>query len=251
MKRWKGHKEGALYEVFASCNSPFVKGGISMNYEAAIFDLDGTLVNSLDDLADSAHATLRAHSFPVHEVEAYRYFVGDGTRKLMERILPQENAADTIFVEQFMSEYKDRYAQNLLQKTKPYDGIMEMLAELRRRGIPMAVCTNKHQSAAETIVGALFPHDTFWEIIGDQEGLPRKPDPQKVLRIMKNFGVTGEQTAYFGDTSVDMDTARNAGAFAVGVLWGFRSREELVAHGADILLTHPMELFEKVTFAEQ
>ena len=247
----KGHKEGALYEVFASCNSPFVKGGISMNYEAAIFDLDGTLVNSLDDLADSANATLRAHSFPVHEVEAYRYFVGDGTRKLMERILPQEYAADMAFVKQFMSEYKDRYARNLLQKTKPYDGIMEMLAELRRRGIPMAVCTNKHQSAAETIVEALFPHDTFWEIIGDQEGLPRKPDPQKVLHIMRNFGVTGEQTAYFGDTDVDMDTARNARAFAVGVLWGFRAREELVAHGADILLTHPMELFEKVTFAEQ
>ena len=220
-----------------------------MNYKAAVFDLDGTLVNSLDDLANSANATLRAHSFPMHEVEAYRYFVGDGTRKLMERILPQEYAADTTFVEQFMSKYKDRYARNLLQKTKPYDGIMEMLEELRRRGIPMAVCTNKHQSAAEMIVKTLFPHGIFQEIIGDQEGLPRKPDPQKVLRIMRDFGVTGEQTAYFGDTDVDMDTARNAGAFAVGVLWGFRAREELVAHGADILLTHPMELFEKVTFA--
>ena len=222
-----------------------------MNYKAAVFDLDGTLVNSLDDLADSANATLRAHSFPMHEVEAYRYFVGDGTRKLMERILPQEHAADTTFVEQFMSKYKDRYARNLLQKTKPYDGIMEMLEELRRRGIPMAVCTNKHQSAAEMIVKTLFPHRIFQEIIGDQEGLPRKPDPQKVLRIMRNFGVTGEQTAYFGDTDVDMDTARNAGAFAVGVLWGFRPEEELVAHGAYILLSHPMELFEKVTFAER
>ena len=222
-----------------------------MNYKAAIFDLDGTLVNSLDDLADSANATLRAHSFPLHEVEAYRYFVGDGTRKLMERILPQEHAADTTFVEQFMSEYKDCYARNLLQKTKPYDGIMEMLEELRRRSIPMAVCTNKHQSAAEMIVKTLFPHRIFQEIIGDQEGLPRKPDPQKVLRIMRNFGVTREQTAYFGDTDVDMDTARNAGAFAVGVLWGFRPEEELVAHGADLLLSHPMELFEKVTFAER
>ena len=222
-----------------------------MKYEAAIFDLDGTLVNSLDDLADSANGTLRAHSFPMHEVEAYRYFVGDGTRKLMERILPQEYAADTTFVEQFMSKYKDRYARNLLQKTKPYDGIMEMLEELRRRGIPMAVCTNKHQSAAEMIVKTLFPHGFFQEIIGDQEGLPRKPNPQKVLRIMRNFGVTREQTAYFGDTDVDMDTARNAGAFAVGVLWGFRPEEELVAHGADLLLSHPMELFEKVTFAER
>ena len=222
-----------------------------MNYKAAVFDLDGTLVNSLDDLADSANATLRAYSFPMHEVEAYRYFVGDGTRKLMERILPQEYAADTTFVEQFMSKYKDCYARNLLQKTKPYDGIMEMLEELRRRGIPMAVCTNKHQSAAEMIVKTLFPHRIFQEIIGDQEGLLRKPDPQKVLHIMRNFGVTGEQTAYFGDTDVDMDTARNAGAFAVGVLWGFRPEEELVAHGADILLIHPMELFEKVTFAER
>ena len=222
-----------------------------MNYKAAVFDLDGTLVNSLDDLADSANATLRAHSFPMHEVEAYRYFVGDGTRKLMERILPQEYAADTTFVAQFMSKYKDRYARNLLQKTKPYDGIMEMLEELRRRGIPMAVCTNKHQSAAEMIVKTLFPHGIFQEIIGDQEGLPRKPDPQKVLRIMRNFGVTGEQTAYFGDTDVDMDTARNAGTFAVGVLWGFRPKEELIAHGADLLLSHPMELFEKVTFAER
>ena len=245
----KGHKEGALYEFFASCNSPFVKGGISMNYEAAIFDLDGTLVNSLDDLANSANDTLHAYGFPVHEVEAYRYFVGNGSRKLIERILPEKHATDMAFVEQFMSEYKDCYARNLLQKTKPYDGIMEMLEELRRRGIPMAVCTNKHQSAAEMIVKTLFPHGIFQEIIGDQEGLPRKPDPQKVLRIMRDFGVTGEQTAYFGDTDVDMDTARNAGAFAVGVLWGFRAREELVAHGADILLTHPMELFEKVTFA--
>ena len=220
-----------------------------MNYEAAIFDLDGTLVNSLDDLANNANDTLHAYGFPVHEVEAYRYFVGNGSRKLIERILPEKHATDMAFVEQFMSEYKDCYARNLLQKTKPYDGIMEMLEELRRRGIPMAVCTNKHQSAAEMIVKTLFPHGIFQEIIGDQEGLPRKPDPQKVLRIMRDFGVTGEQTAYFGDTDVDMDTARNAGAFAVGVLWGFRAREELVAHGADILLTHPMELFEKVTFA--
>ena len=222
-----------------------------MNYKAAVFDLDGTLVNSLDDLADSANATLRAHSFPMHEVEAYRYFVGDGTRKLMERILPQEYAADTTFVEQFMSKYKDRYARNLLQKTKPYDGIMKMLAELQRCRVPMAVCTNKHQSAAEMIVKTLFPHGIFQEIIGDQEGLPRKPDPSKVLHIMNNMGVTGDKTLYFGDTDVDMDTARNAGTFAVGVLWGFRPKEELIAHGADLLLSHPMELFEKVTFAEQ
>lgn len=222
-----------------------------MQYEAAIFDLDGTLVDSLDDLADSANATLHVHGFPVHAVEAYRYFVGDGSRKLMERILPKEHAGDTAFVSNFMAAYKDCYAANLLCKTKPYDGIMEMLEELRRRGVPMAVCTNKHQSAAEEIMGALFPRDMFRMIIGDQDGMPRKPDPQKVLQIMKDLGIARERTAYFGDTSVDMDTAHNAEVFAVGVLWGFRPKEELVAHGADVLLTQPMELFEKVTFRER
>ena len=197
-----------------------------MHYEAAIFDLDGTLVNSLNDLADSANAVLRSHGFPAHDVEAYRYFVGNGSRKLIERILPADRAADATFVRDFMAEYKARYATHLLDQTKPYAGIMEMLEEL-------------------------FPRDMFREIIGDQDGLPRKPNPSKVLHIMKNMGVTGDKTLYFGDTSVDMDTARNAGAFAVGVLWGFRPAEELTEHGADILLKHPMELFEKVTFAER
>ena len=221
-----------------------------MQYEAAIFDLDGTLVNSLDDLADSANAVLHRHGFPVHDVEAYRYFVGNGSRKLIERILPADHAVDEEFVRDFLAEYKEQYAANLLHKTKPYAGIMEMLEELRRRRIPMAVCTNKHQSAAEVIMEALFPRDMFCEIIGDQDGLPCKPDPRKVLHIMENMGVAGDRTLYFGDTSVDMDTARNAGTFAVGVLWGFRPPEELSEHGADILLKHPMELFEKVTFAE-
>ena len=222
-----------------------------MHYEAAIFDLDGTLVNSLNDLADSANAVLRSHGFPAHDVEAYRYFVGNGSRKLIERILPADRAADATFVRDFMAEYKARYAAHLLDQTKPYAGIMEMLEELRRRSIPMAVCTNKHQSAAEAIMEELFPRDMFREIIGDQDGLPRKPNPSKVLHIMKNMGVTGDKTLYFGDTSVDMDTARNAGAFAVGVLWGFRPAEELTEHGADIFLKHPLELFEKVTFAER
>jgi len=222
-----------------------------MQYEAAIFDLDGTLVNSLDDLADSANAVLRRHGFPIHDVEAYRYFVGNGSSRLIERILPKDRASDAAFVRDFMAEYKERYAAHLLDQTKPYEGIMEMLEELQRCGIPMAVCTNKHQSAAEAIMEELFPRDMFCEIIGDQDGLPRKPDPSKVLHIMNNMGVMGDKTLYFGDTSVDMDTARNAGTFAVGVLWGFRPAEELTEHGADILLKHPMELFEKVTFAER
>ena len=222
-----------------------------MHCQAAVFDLDGTLVDSLADLADAANAMLASYGFRTHDVGAYRYFVGDGSRKLIERILPEERSRDAAFVDEAMARYKDCYAERLLHRTQLYDGIPEMLEELRRRNIPMAICTNKHQSAADAIVEALFPKNMFQEVIGDRRGLPRKPDPQKVLHIARRMGVSPASTAYFGDTAVDMDTAHNAGALAVGVLWGFRPPQELTAHGAQILLSHPRELFQKLTFCAQ
>lgn len=222
-----------------------------MEYQAAVFDLDGTLVDSLADLADSANSMLASYGFPMHDMDAYRYFVGNGSRKLIGRILPSERSADAAFVNEALARYQACYAERLLDKTKPYDGIPEMLEELRRRNIPLAICTNKHQSAADTIVGKLFPQGLFREVIGDTKGLPRKPDPQKVLYIAARMGVTPVHTAYFGDSAVDMDTAHNAGMLAVGVLWGFRPREELMEHGAQILLSHPGELFQKLIFGEQ
>ena len=220
-----------------------------MEYRAAIFDLDGTLVDSLADLADSANAMLAHYGFRPHDVDAYRYFVGDGSRKLIERILPQERNRDAAFVDEALARYKDCYAQRLLHQTRPYDGIPEMLKELRRRHIPVAICTNKHQSAADKIVEKLFPQNTFQEVVGDQKGLPRKPDPQKVLQIAARMGISPASVAYFGDTAVDMDTAHNAGALAVGVLWGFRPQEELIERGAQILLSHPRELFQNIKFS--
>jgi HAD hydrolase, family IA, variant 1 len=220
-----------------------------MEYRAAIFDLDGTLVDSLADLADSANAMLAYYGFRPHDVDAYRYFVGDGSRKLIERILPQERNRDAAFVDEALARYKDCYAQRLLYQTKPYDGILAMLEELRRRKIPMAICTNKHQSASDKIVEKLFPKNTFQEVVGDQKGLPRKPDPQKVLQIAAQMDVSPASIAYFGDTAVDMDTAHNAGALAVGVLWGFRPQEELIERGAQILLSHPRELFQNIKFS--
>ena len=222
-----------------------------MHCQAAVFDLDGTLVDSLADLADAANAMLASYRFRTHDVGAYRYFVGDGSRKLIERILPKERSRDAAFVDEAMARYKDCYAERLLHQTKPYDGIPEMLEELRRRNIPMAICTNKQQSAADAIVEALFPKNMFQEVIGDRRGLPRKPDPQKVLHIARRMGVSPASTAYFGDTAVDMDTAHNAGTLAVGVLWGFRPQQELTEHGAQILLSHPRELFQKLTFCAQ
>ena len=219
-----------------------------MKYKAAIFDLDGTLINSLEDLADSANAMLESYGFPTHPVEPYKYFVGNGSRKLIERCLPKEQASDPAFVDEALERYKHIYGQHTQDKTHVYNGIMEMLNELKKRNIPMGICTNKHQSAAEDIVNAMFPAGMFQSIMGDQKGLPRNPDPKKVLMIAEKFGVAPEEVAYFGDTSVDMDTAKNAGFLAIGVLWGFRPKEELVEHGADVLLETPMELFAHVDF---
>ena len=217
-----------------------------MQYKAAIFDLDGTLIDSLADLADSANEMLTSYGYPTHDIDKYRYFVGNGSRKLIERCLPADKAADPAFVDEALAKYKACYDRNLTNKTACYAGIRDMLAMLQTHNIPLGICTNKHQSAADIIVAKLFPQDMFMSVIGDCKDLPRKPDPQKVLLIADKMGVMPEEVAYFGDTSVDMDTANNAGMLPLGVTWGFRPREELVEHGAKVLLDSPMELFRKV-----
>lgn len=219
-----------------------------MNFQAAIFDLDGTLINSLEDLADSANAMLASYGFPTHPLDPYRYFVGNGSRKLIERCLPKEKATDPDFVEEALQRYKEIYAHHTEDKTRPYVGILSALQMLQKQGIPMGICTNKHQSAADEIVAHMFPAGLFQAVVGDRPGLPRKPNPQKVLQMAEEFGVAPNCVAYFGDTSVDMDTAHHAGFYAVGVLWGFRPKGELVAHGADLLLASPREITEKLSF---
>ncbi len=219
-----------------------------MQYKAAIFDLDGTLIDSLADLADSANEMLVGFGFLRHALDKYRYFVGNGSRKLIERCLPAEKAADSAFVDEALAKYKLCYDKNLTHKTVCYEGIMDMLTALQAKHIPLGICTNKHQSAADVIVDKLFPKDMFVSVIGDCKDMPRKPDPKKVLLIAAKMGVKPTEVAYFGDTSVDMDTANNAGMLPIGVTWGFRPQEELVEHGAKILLDTPMELFSKVEF---
>ena len=219
-----------------------------MKYKAAIFDLDGTLIDSLADLGDSANEMLASYGFPAHTIEEYRYFVGNGSRKLIERCLPQDKANDASFVDEALARYKACYDKNLTHKTKCYAGIAEMLQTLQEKNIPLGICTNKHQSAADEVCQKLLAKHTFVEIIGDRPGLPRKPDPQKVLAIADKMGVKPAEVAYFGDTSVDMETARNAGFLPVGVTWGFRPEEELVATGAKVLLHNPMDLFRELEF---
>ena len=219
-----------------------------MIYRAAVFDLDGTLINSLADLADSANDVLSSFGFPTHELDKYRYFVGNGPRKLMERCLPPEQAENADVVSEALERYHAFYKNHLFAKTEPYDGILSMLEALQEKHIPLAICTNKQQFAAEAIAEKLFPNGIFLKNLGDLEGTPRKPDPTKLLQIIKDFGVRPEETAYLGDSSVDMETARRAGCLAVGVNWGFRPEQELRESGADLILTHPMELLEKITF---
>ena len=219
-----------------------------MQYKAVIFDLDGTLVDSLADLSDSVNLMLESYGFPTHEMEQYRYFVGNGSKKLMERTLPRDKAASAEFVEEALVKYKAIYKERLLEKTRPYNGVRELLEELKSRGIPLGVCTNKHNDAALTIVKILFAPGTFEEVLGDRPGFPKKPNPATPLEIASHLGVKPDEVAYLGDTSVDMETAVHAGFLPVGVLWGFRPEEELVKSGAKVLLKAPLELLEKVEF---
>ena len=219
-----------------------------MKYQAAIFDMDGTLINSLEDLADSVDKTLAHYGFSPHTLEEYRYFVGNGARKLIERSLPKDKATNSDFVTEVLAYYDGCYKQRLTNKTRPYDGILEMLEGLQKMKIPLGVCTNKQQFAADEIIKAMFPDNMFDAVIGDQKGLPRKPDPTKVLKIAAQFNVKPEQVAYFGDTSVDMETAHNAGFLSIGVTWGFRPKSELIESGAEILINQPSELWQHVDF---
>ncbi|MBR2215479.1 MAG: HAD family hydrolase [Selenomonadaceae bacterium] len=220
-----------------------------MHYKGAIFDLDGTLVDSLADLADSANEMLRSYGFPEHELAAYRYMVGNGARKLIERCLPQNEGADEKFVTAALARYNECYAGRLLNKTKPYAGIVEMLVELKARGVKLGVCTNKQQFAAEAITQKLFPVGTFAACEGDKQGQPRKPDPTRALKMAQDFQAEPAQVAFVGDTAVDMETARRAGFLPVGVTWGFRPPSELTESGAQVLLESPAEIWDKVAFA--
>ena len=216
-----------------------------MAYRAAVFDLDGTLLNTLADLADSGNELLASYGMAPHPEQEYRYFVGNGSRKLMERILPGRTPEQ---IDKALARYKAIYEKHLTVKTAPYAGIAEMLLELRARGVRMAVCTNKHISAAEVLIRKFFPADSFDAYEGDCPGVPRKPDPAHVRIVLEKMGVGPEETVYLGDSGVDMQTAVNAGALPVGVLWGFREKDELLKNGAKILLSQPSELLEKVDF---
>lgn len=215
-----------------------------MRFKAVIFDLDGTLVNSLEDLADSVNEMLAGYGYPPHSVESYKQRVGNGAYNLIWRSLPDDTQA--ALLDEALQKYKAIYEQRFLIKTRPYDGILPLLIQLRERGIALAVCTNKHDDAAQVIVRTLFPAGTFRYVYGERKELPRKPAPDAALEIARRMAVRPEEAVYIGDSMVDMQTGVNAGMLPVGVLWGFRARKELEENGARLILAHPAEFLDKL-----
>lgn len=206
-----------------------------------IFDLDGTLADTLEDLADSMNAALESHGYPVHETDKYKYFVGNGVLKLVERALPESVRSEEnilLMNEAFASEY----AKRTLCKTKPYEGIPEIVGELKKRGCLLAVASNKPDKFSVQIVEKLFGKGTFDCIRGKREGVPTKPDPQVLLGIIGELGVDKAECVHSGDSAVDVLTALNAGIDVIGCTWGFRTREELVSAGAKKLADKPEDI---------
>lgn len=209
---------------------------------AVLFDLDGTLLDTLEDLADSGNAVLLAHGFGAHRVEAYRTFIGDGMGKLVERIFPPGTVEDPSVLEQRLLEYKAAYDDRWQHKTRVYDGITELLDHLARQGVKTGVLTNKAQAFAVKCVDAFFGDHPWDVVLGQREGMPRKPDAAGANEALRAMGVGAGEALFVGDSAVDMQTAVNAGIKAVGVSWGFRGRGELVANGATVVIDSPMEL---------
>lgn len=204
----------------------------------AIFDLDGTLLNSLEDLANSGNFVLKNHHYPTHPTEAYKMFVGNGIRKLVERALPAEARVDDI-IDPLFKEFLDYYAIHKMDKTMPYSGIVELLEGLQNKGIKVAVASNKAHEAMAPLMARYFPTIRFIAALGNKPGAAPKPNPGIVFEIMQIADETAATTVYVGDSCVDMETGANAGLKKIGVLWGFRTKEELVNAGADWLLEKP------------
>lgn len=212
-----------------------------ITYSTYIFDLDGTLLDTLGDLAASVNYALRTHNMPEHSLEDIRRFVGNGVRKLMERAVPQ-GAQNPCFDEAFAT-FRQYYMQHSLDTTRPYAGIPETLEALKARGCHLAVVSNKMMAATQALCSHFFP-DTIEVAIGEHEaeGIRKKPAPDTVMAALKALGVGKEQAVYVGDSDVDIETARNSGMPCISVLWGFRDRDFLKQNGAETFISAPSEL---------
>ena len=210
-------------------------------FQAVIFDLDGTLLNTLEDLAAAGNYALRQAGLPEHPVQAYRYFVGNGIPRLIERITGENGDKR----EQVHRSFLAYYGEHKEDRTRPYLGILELLDSLRERGIRLGVVSNKDDGAVKSMIRSYFG-DRFQVVLGRRDGLPPKPDPGLVQEALHSLAVPPEETLYVGDSSVDILTAKAAGTASCGVLWDFRTEEELREAGAERLAADPSELLHHI-----
>jgi len=213
------------------------------DFDTYIFDLDGTLLSSLDDLAASTNYALRWAGMPERTLEEVRMFVGNGVKLLMERAIPdgQQNPR----FEEVYAKFREHYLKHNLDKTHPYEGVLDLLAELKRRGKKLAIVSNKFYAATQDLAHHFFA-DTIEVAIGERENIRKKPAPDTVLEALRQLGASKDGAVYIGDSDVDVMTAKNSGLPCISVLWGFRDKEFLIEHGATLFVKTPHEILAKL-----
>lgn len=213
-----------------------------MKFKGIIFDLDGTLVNSLEDISDAMNTVLTSLNYPTHTYDTYQYFIGSGLRNLVSKALPASNNTE-IEVENCFNAMVIEYREVCTLKTKPYNGIVELLDNLTSQNIKLAVFSNKADELTKKIAAEIFP-DYFDSAVGLSTEALKKPNPFEAIEISKNWNIKPEEILFVGDSDIDMQTAINANMFPVGVSWGYRTEEELKASGAKVVINSPLDLIE-------
>lgn len=215
-----------------------------MKYDIVIFDLDGTLLNTIGDLAASVDYVMRSRNLPEHTDAEYRQMVGGGIKRLVERALPEYLSKDEAYVDECVTQFRRYYVDNIDRHTVPYEGMHELLRDLQRQGVKLAVASNKFQHGTDRLVSKFFSDIDFVAIEGNREGAPLKPNPQIVTGILERAAIAKERAVMIGDSGIDIRTASAAGIDSIGVAWGFRFAEELYEAGAERVVSKVDELRE-------
>ena len=213
-------------------------------FKAIIFDLDGTLLDTVETIAYYGNKALKKFGFCDIESEKYKYLAGNGAKNLVKGMLETVQEYDEEIFEKVFEYYSKEYNKDTLYKTEVYDGINELLSNAKKAGMKLAVLSNKPHDATVDVLGKFFDDNTFDFKFGAREGVPLKPDPTAAVMLAEMLGVKEKECLYVGDTDVDMKTGKNAGFYTIGVLWGFRDRKELEENGADTIASHPSEILK-------
>lgn len=214
-----------------------------MKYKAVIFDLDGTILDTLEDLADAVNFALRQSGLPERTIDEVRAFVGNGIRKLIDRAVPEGMPVEK--TDKVFADFRDYYAVHCADKTKPYPGIMELLSELKAKGVKLAVVSNKADDAVKVLCEQYYK-GIFDIAVGEREGIRKKPAPDSVLEVLKTLGLAKHETVYVGDSDVDVETSGNAGLEHIAVTWGFRDFSFLQEHGARVFVSKPEDILRQI-----